>query len=67
MVLAENVSRGLTMVVRVCAVLRNWLGDLGLEHPHASGGDYTGEGHIKNPMFGLNWLCLAMVLLKALF
>jgi hypothetical protein len=43
-----------------------------LKERHGSGGDITGEiqslifqGEI--PMCGLNWLCLAMSLLKALF
>ena len=43
-----------------------------LEQWHASGGDCTGEVHGptsqgENPGSGLNWLCLAMALLKVLF
>jgi hypothetical protein len=43
-----------------------------LEKLHASGDDCTGEVHSlilqgKNPRSDLNWLCLAMSLLKALF
>ena len=52
--------------------LRNLLGDLLLgAAAMASGGDSTGE--VQGPNFqgenlrsGLNWLCLAMTLLKAL-
>jgi hypothetical protein len=41
-----------------------------LEQRHVSGGDYTGEVqcptfHGGNPRSGLNWLCLAIALLKA--
>jgi hypothetical protein len=43
-----------------------------LEQWYASGGDYTGEVQSltfqdENPKSGLNWLCLAMALLKTLF
>jgi hypothetical protein len=43
-----------------------------LEQLHDSGGDCIGEVHSlifqdENPRSGLNWLCLAMSLLKALF
>jgi hypothetical protein len=42
-----------------------------LEHRYASGGDHTREVHSitfqgENSMSGLNWLCLAIFLLKAL-
>jgi hypothetical protein len=40
-----------------------------LEQWYASGGDCTGEVTFQgeNPRSGLNWLCLAMALLKTLF
>jgi hypothetical protein len=43
-----------------------------LEQRYASGGDSIGEVQSfifqgENPRSGLNWLCLAMSLLKALF
>ena len=61
------------MVVRFLVELRNLLGDLLLgAAAMASGGDSTGE--VQSPNYkgenlrsGLNWLCLAMTLLKALF
>jgi hypothetical protein len=43
-----------------------------LVQQYASGGDYAGGVqsptlHGENPRSGLNWLCLTMALLKALF
>jgi hypothetical protein len=48
------------------------VGICGLEQRYASGADSTGEVQSptlqsENPRSGLNWLCLAMTLLKTLF
>jgi hypothetical protein len=64
---------GLAMVIRVFVVSRNLLGDLWLVAAAlASGGDSSGEVQSptlpgENPRSGLNWLYLAMTLLKVLF
>jgi hypothetical protein len=59
----ENVvkadTRGLVTVVQVFVAVRNWLGDSGFI------GVVCIQG--ENLMSGLNWLCLIMALLKALF
>jgi hypothetical protein len=63
------------MEVQVYALLRDLLGVLGFAAAHqqyASGGGNTGEVQSLtfqdvNPRSGINWLCLAMTLLKALF
>jgi hypothetical protein len=61
----EDRIGGLAMDVRVSALLSDLLGV-------ESGGGNTSEIQSltfqgENPRFGLNWLCLAMALLKALF
>jgi hypothetical protein len=64
---------GLVSVVRVMVAKRFWLHDLWLgAAASASGGDNTWEIHSQNlqgeyTRSGLNWLCLAMALLKILF
>jgi hypothetical protein len=55
----------------LCKV-RNWLGDSGLVATLQRGGDNLGEVRNltfqgKNPRSDLDWLCLAMASLKALF
>ena len=64
--------RGLAMEVKVYVLVRNLLGVLGLQQQYESGGGSTCE--VQSPSIqdenlrsGLNWLCLAMTLLKALF
>jgi hypothetical protein len=60
------------MVVRVMVTMRFWLGDLRFGvATSACRGDSTGEVHSlnlqdENPRSDLNWLCLAVTLLKAL-
>jgi hypothetical protein len=58
--------------VRINVMLRNLLGVPGLQQWYACGGGSIGEvqspiSQGENPRSGLNWLCLAMFLLKALF
>ena len=60
------------MVVRVLVARGIGLVICDLEQRLASGGDITGEVQSlalqgENPRSGINWLCLAMTLLKALF
>ena len=62
----------LTMVVCVFVAMKNWLSDRVLEQRFVSGGDCTREAQSlmpqgEDPRSGLNWLCLAMNLLEALF
>jgi hypothetical protein len=61
-----------TMVIFVLVATKNWLRDLGLiaatvgaGRQHRGVPSLTLQG--ENPRSGLNWLCLAMTLLKALF
>jgi hypothetical protein len=59
-------------VVRVNVMLRDLLGVPGLQQWYACGGGSTGEvrsltSQGENPRSGLNWLCLTMFLLEALF
>jgi hypothetical protein len=75
MVLAENVMAAiweLAMVAQVLMAMRNWSSDLWLKvaackwgrlHMRSSQSSFQDE----NSTSGLNWLCLAIVLLKALF
>jgi hypothetical protein len=61
------------VVIRVFVAMRILLGDsLLVAVALASGGDSIGEVQSltlqdENPRSGLNWLCLTMTLLKALF
>jgi hypothetical protein len=71
----EGPIGGLAMEVQVLALLRHWLGVLGFTAvvwKWGGGGPSTGEVQSlsfqgENPRSGLNWLYLAIVLLKALF
>jgi hypothetical protein len=66
----EAVIRGLVSMVQVIMAMRFWLDDSWLRAAaSASGDDNAGEIHSleKNSRFGLNWLCMAIDLLKALF
>jgi hypothetical protein len=63
---------GLAMEVRVSALLRDLLGVLILQQQYDSGSGNTCEVQSltfqdENPRCGINWLCLTMALLKALF
>jgi hypothetical protein len=63
---------GLAMEVRVYALLRDLLGVLDFEQQYDSGGDNIGEIQSlifqdENPRSSLNWLCLTVALLEALF
>jgi hypothetical protein len=60
------------MEVRVSTLLRDLLGILGFVAVVCKWGGITGEVQSltfqdENPRSGLNWLCLAMSLLKASF
>jgi hypothetical protein len=60
------------MEVRLFALLRDLFGIAGFVAAYASGGDNTSEVQSlsfqgENPRSNINWLCLAIALLKALF